>query len=128
VRVGIHAKVGSPSRQASGATYYGVLDMSGNVWEMVVMVSDPSGGTNGAPTYDGKWGDGVLDWATGQANESTWPLANPGGFGLRGGAWGEASHFQRVSSRSCSRPGHACIGGPRNPDGRDNDTGGRGAR
>jgi len=127
VRVGIHAKVGSPSREASGATYYGVLDMSGNVWEMVVMVSDPSGGTNGAPNYDGKWGDGVLDWATAQANESTWPLGNPAGFGLRGGSWSEASSAQRVSSRWCSRPGHTCAG-TRNPDGRFNDIGGRGAR
>jgi len=127
VRVGIHAKVGSPSREASGATYYGVLDMSGNVWEMVVMVSDPSGAV-GAPTYDGKRGDGVLDWATGQANESTWPVGNPAGFGLRGGSWSEASSAQRVSSRWCSRPGHTCMGGTRNPDVRSNDIGGRGAR
>jgi formylglycine-generating enzyme required for sulfatase activity len=126
VRVGIHAKVGSPSREASGATYYGVLDMSGNVWEMVVMVSDPAGNV-GSPTYDGKWGDGVLDWATGRANESTWPLGNPGGFGLRGGAWGNNWAPQRVSARSCSRPGHTCMG-TRNPDGRYNDAGGRGAR
>jgi formylglycine-generating enzyme required for sulfatase activity len=127
VRVGIHAKVGSPSREASGATYYGVLDMSGNVWEMVVMVSDPSGGTNGAPTYDGKWGDGVLDWATGQANESTWPLGNPGGFGLRGGSWSNGSEDQRVSARSCSRPGHNCSS-TRDPDNRNANHGGRGAR
>jgi formylglycine-generating enzyme required for sulfatase activity len=126
VRVGIHAKVGSPSREASGATYYGVLDMSGNVWEMVVMVSDPAGAV-GAPTYDGKWGDGVLDWATGQANETSWPLGNPAGFGLRGGSWSEASSALRVSSRWCSRPGHTCAG-TRNPDGRLNDIGGRGAR
>jgi formylglycine-generating enzyme required for sulfatase activity len=109
VRVGIHAKVGSPSREASGATYYGVLDMSGNVWEMVVMVSDPAGNV-GTPTYDGKWGDGVLDWATGQANESTWPLGNPAGFGFRGGSWGNTWEHQRVSSRWCSRPGHTCRG------------------
>jgi formylglycine-generating enzyme required for sulfatase activity len=126
VRVGIHAKVGSPSREASGATYYGVLDMSGNVWEMVVMVSNPAGNV-GSPTYDGKWGDGVLDWATGQANETTWPLANPGGFGLRGGSWTNSSEYQRVSARSCSYPGHTCSG-TRNPDSRLNTHGGRGAR
>jgi formylglycine-generating enzyme required for sulfatase activity len=126
VRVGIHAKVGSPSREASGATYYGVLDMSGNVWEMVVMVSDPAGNV-GVPAYDGKWGDGVLDWVTGRANETTWPLGNPGGFGMRGGSWTDGSQYQRVSSRWCSRPGHTCMG-TRNPDGRYNDAGGRGAR
>jgi len=126
VRVGIHAKVGSPSREASGATYYGVLDMSGNVWEQVVMVSDPAGEV-GAPTYDGKWGDGFLDWATGQANESTWPLGNPGGFGLRGGSWGNLWYDLRVSSRICSVPEHTCSW-TRNPDGRHEHHGGRGAR
>ena len=126
VRVGIHAKVGSPSREASGAAYYGVLDMSGNVWEMVVMVSDPTGEV-GSPTYDGKRGDGVLDWATGQANESTWPLGNPAGFGLRGGSWGNPWYDLRVSSRVCSVPGHNCSS-TRNPDGRHEHHGGRGAR
>jgi formylglycine-generating enzyme required for sulfatase activity len=126
VRVGIHAKVGSPSREASGATYYGVLDMSGNVWEMVVMVSDPAGNV-GSPAYQGNWGDGQLDWATGRANEASWPLNNPGGFGLRGGGWGNGRASQRVSARWCSRPGHTCMG-TRNPDGRFNDAGGRGAR
>lgn len=126
VRVGIHAKVGSPSREASGATYYGVLDMSGNVWEMVVMVSDPAGNV-GSPTYDGKWGDGVLDWATGQANETSWPLGNPGGFGFRGGTARTPWHDLRVSSRICSVAGYSC-GTARNPDGRGWDWGGRGAR
>jgi len=126
VRVGIHAKVGSTSRQASGATYYGVLDMSGNVWEMVVMVSDAAGNV-GSPAYEGNWGDGVLDWATGQANESTWPLGNPGGFGLRGGSWGNTWEALRVSARWCSRPGHDCSGN-RNPNVRHESHGGRGAR
>ncbi len=126
VRVGIHAKVGSPSREASGASYYGVLDMSGNVWEMVVMVSDPAGNV-GSPTYDGKWGDGVLDWATGRANETSWPLGNSAGFGLRGGFWSNGWEHQRVSARWCYRPGHTCVG-TRNPDGRNNNVGGRGAR
>lgn len=127
VRVGIHAKPGSPTREASGASYYGVLDLSGNVWEMVVMVSAPDG-TVGAPTYDGKWGDGVLDWTTGRANETTWPLGNPGGFGVRGGSWGNNWDAQRVSARGCSRPDHTCLGGTRNPDFRHEHHGGRGAR
>jgi formylglycine-generating enzyme required for sulfatase activity len=126
VRVGIHAKVGSPSREASGATYYGVLDMSGNVWEMVVMVSN-SAGNVGSPTYDGTWGDGELNWTTGQANQANWPLGNPAGFGLRGGSWGNVWYDQRVSARRCSYPGHACLS-TRNPNDRNNSVGGRGAR
>jgi len=123
VRVGIHAKVGSPSREASGAAYYGVLDMSGNVWEMVVMVSDPAGNV-GSPTYDGKWGDGVLDWATGQANETTWPLGNPAGYGFRGGSWQNTWEYLRVSARVWCRPGYP----GRDPNARGGSYGGRGAR
>ncbi|MCS7152363.1 MAG: formylglycine-generating enzyme family protein [Bacteroidia bacterium] len=126
VRVGIHAKPNSPSREASGASYYGVMDMSGNVWEMVVMVSAPDG-TVGSPTYTGNWGDGVLDWTTGTANQPSWPLGNPGGFGLRGGYWGNNWWEHRVSARNCSYPGHTCKN-TRNPDHRSSDAGGRGAR
>jgi len=100
--------------------------MSGNVWEMVVMVSDAAGNV-GSPAYEGNWGDGVLDWATGRANQPTWPLGNPGGFGMRGGSWGNPWHDLRVSSRICSRPGHTCNS-TRNPDGRHEHHGGRGAR
>lgn len=126
VRVGIHAKPGSPSRVASGASYYGVMDMSGNVWELVVMVSAPNG-TTGSPTYDGNWGDGVLDWTSGQANQPNWPLGNPGGFGFRGGGWGSDWRWHRVSQRWGCVPGHT-WGGTRNPGFRGSDTGGRGAR
>lgn len=126
VRVGIHAKPGSPTREASGAAYYGVMDMSGNVWEMVVMVSAPDG-TVGAPAYTGTWGDGVLDWATGQANQTDWPLGNPAGFGLRGGSWGNTAPSFRVSHRACSYPGHTCVS-TRNPSSRLSNVGGRGAR
>ncbi|MCS7297587.1 MAG: SUMF1/EgtB/PvdO family nonheme iron enzyme [Bacteroidia bacterium] len=126
VRVGIHAKPGSPSREASGASYYGAMDMSGNVYEMVVMVSAPDG-TVGQPTYTGVWGDGVLDWTNGQANQPNWPLGNPCGFGLRGGSWYQNPEDHRVSSRNCSRPGHTCAN-TRNPTQRSFEIGGRGAR
>lgn len=98
VRVGIHAKPNSPSRQASGAAYYGVFDMSGNVWEMVIMVSSAS--CSGADAFTGSWGngDGV-------------PPASWGGddhFGLRGGAWnssGWGGGPLRVSDKSQCYPG-----------------------
>lgn len=129
VRVGIHAKPGSPSREASGASYYGVMDMSGNVWEMVVIVSGPDG-TVGTPAFTGSWGDGVLDWTSGRANQADWPLGNPGGFGFRGGSWGNDWRDQRVAARNCSYPGHGCAncGNARNPDCRHQHHGGRGAR
>ncbi len=126
VRVGIHAKPTSPNREASGATYYGVLDMSGNVWEMVVMVSDPAGNV-GTPAYAGSWGDGVLDWTSGLANQADWPLGNPGGFGFRGGSWYDDWRYLRVSNRFYCRPGHN-GGSNRNPNGRGFNHNGRGAR
>jgi formylglycine-generating enzyme required for sulfatase activity len=118
--------VGSASREASGASYYGVLDMSGNVWEMVVMVSDAAGNV-GSPSYQGNWGDGQLDWSTGRANQPSWPLGNPAGFGLRGGSWYDGWQDQRVSARRCSRPGHTCLNN-RDPNERESYVGGRGAR
>lgn len=127
-RVGIHAKPNSPSRQASGATFYGVMDMSGNVWEFVIMVSAPNGSASGSPTFDGALGDGALDWTTGKANVSTWPSANPAGFGLRGGSWADGDPNRlRISDRHCSNPGHGCVGS-RNPSHREYHNGGRGAR
>lgn len=125
VRVGIHAKPASPSREASGASYYGVMDMSGNVWEKVVMVSAPNG-TVGSPTYDGTWGDGVLNWTTGEANQPTWPLDNPGGWGYRGGGWDNDWRWHRISARVGCVAGHTWDN--RNPYARGATHGGRGAR
>lgn len=126
VRVGIHAKGANLSREASGASYYGVMDLSGNLWEMVVMVSDAAGNI-GSPSYVGSWGDGKLNWTTGQANQSDWPLGNPAGFGFRGGSWGNDWRYQRVSARAACYPGHGSSNN-RNPNTRHSHYGGRGAR
>lgn len=66
------------SRREAGAGYYGVMEMSGNLWEQCV-VSNPAG-LNFVPTT----GDGSLN-ADGRANEISWPDAT--GAGHRGGAW-----------------------------------------
>lgn len=122
-RVGIHARA-YPSRIANGVAYYGPLDMSGNVWEQVVMVAGPDGTASSSPTYDGSWGDGMLDWTTHQANVSTWPLGNPCARDLRGGSWANDPHHQRISARFWCYPGHSL----RDPSTRQNTWGGRGAR
>jgi formylglycine-generating enzyme required for sulfatase activity len=65
------------NRLKSGATYYGVMEMSGNVWEMVVNLS--GSGT----VFIGNNGNGMLS-ATGEADEG-WVADN--GAGYKGGAW-----------------------------------------
>jgi formylglycine-generating enzyme required for sulfatase activity len=101
VRVGIFLDTHPPtvmnptiSRQATGASYYWVFELSGNVWERAVGI-----GSTAARTYDGHHGDGAID-AMGQANEPTWPNLSGGGAGYRGGNWFRWSNWARVSSRA----------------------------
>jgi formylglycine-generating enzyme required for sulfatase activity len=65
-------------RAAAGAGFYGVMELSGNLWEQCVTVN-----TQGL-TYTGDLGDGLLD-EQGRANTPGWPGAD--GAGFRGGGW-----------------------------------------
>ncbi len=70
----------STDRLSIGASYYGVLEMSGNLWELCVV-------TNKAGlTFSGNNGDGVLG-NQGYADEPNWPGKAGKGAGFRGGAW-----------------------------------------
>jgi len=67
-RVGFAAK-SNTTRTTSGATYYGVMDMTGNAWEGTVMV------TNGS-TFQGYAGDGLLS-SDHYYQQNTWfPIGN----------------------------------------------------
>jgi formylglycine-generating enzyme required for sulfatase activity len=104
VRVGIFA--GNPAntgRLTSGASFYGIMELSGNVWEMAVMVRFADG-----RNYTGNHGDGVLN-TVGDANQSFWPAAiyNPApeislmaGIGIKGGAFNRSSSYHLVSYRA----------------------------
>lgn len=94
IRVGALA-TGSSGRLSSGAAYYGVMEMSGNVWETVIGTYY----TNGT-AYNGTLGDGTLT-ATGFANQSTWPTSNTSnnGVGIRGGSWVNTVPFICTSDR-----------------------------
>jgi len=81
-RVGIYATAAS-GRTASGASYWGIMEMSGNLWELPVTVGNPNG-----RLFTGALGDGKLDPTTGNANADYWPGTTASGAGLRGG------HFQ----------------------------------
>lgn len=65
-------------RAAAGAGFYGVMELSGNLWEQCVTVNAQG------LTYTGDLGDGRLD-EQGQANTPGWPASN--GAGFRGGGW-----------------------------------------
>lgn len=109
LRCGIFA-TGSSTREKSGASYYGVMEMSGNLWECCITVAkycynnSTWNNETGASSFDGQHGDGVLD-ASGYANVSNWPspTAESGwtayGSSIRGGAWDSTVAELRVSVR-----------------------------
>lgn len=102
------------TRVASGAGYYGAMDLSGNLWEFCVTV----GNAYGRPFNGAKHGNGALN-SSGDANVSTWPVADTHGTGTRGGGWMSNYLLLRTSDRY--------AGGMSRP-GRDGDYGGRGVR
>ena len=72
---------GIPEKVNDGASYYGVRNLSGNLWERCVTVGHKLG-----RVYDAQHGDGELD-ADGFANVSNWPGKDGAGAGNRGGVW-----------------------------------------
>ncbi|MBK8575033.1 MAG: SUMF1/EgtB/PvdO family nonheme iron enzyme [Elusimicrobia bacterium] len=91
-RVGIYA-TGSSTREQAGASYWGIMELSGNVWERSVTIGHATG-----RAFTGLMGDGVLT-TSGNANVSLWPGTDAGGAGFRGGSWTNAAVFARTSDR-----------------------------
>ncbi len=98
-RVGSFAGAAT-TRHTSGASYFGVMDLSGNLWKRPVSV----GGSTGR-SFDGMHGDGSLS-VNGNATVSTWPgysgsevTGATAGSGFRGGAWNSGATYARVSDR-----------------------------
>jgi formylglycine-generating enzyme required for sulfatase activity len=121
------------TRISSGASYYGIMDLSGSMNEFTVATQNTAG-----RVYTGKQGDGLLT-AAGNANENYWPGVNGfstgeynGGDGVsfddgtktRGGSWQDSFVRLNISNRA-SFPGglgttldtgsiiSTCIGGIR---------------
>ena len=130
MRVGTFATASS-SRVVAGTGYYGIMELTGNVWEIVAGVGVPSG-----RSYTGVHGNGVLT-AAGFADVDFWPGSNgnatPGtpnttpntgstsfaGMMFRGGSFAD-NNWLRTSDRSY--PAWNGLGG------RDLRIGGRGVR
>lgn len=74
LRVGIFADATGDSRINSGASYYGVLDLTGNLSEQMVNITS----TNGR-NFAGTHGNGAIG-TNGEHNVSTWPTGSGNGY------------------------------------------------
>ena len=84
LRVGIFAANGlNNSRLTSGASYWGIMELSGNLWEFCI----------GSYFYAGGQGDGILD-SNGNNNEPNWFESL-----WRGGSWANYAASSQVSDR-----------------------------
>ncbi len=99
VRVGMFAKENT-DRVGAGASFYGILDLSGNLAERTVTIGNEAG-----RKFAGKHGNGNLNDA-GNATVSTWPGYSTGngvsgaeGSGYRGGNWFNAIAFMHTADR-----------------------------
>lgn len=92
VRVGIFATA-STSRSQAGASYYGAMDLSGDLWERVVSINDAG------RSFTGTHGNGSLGADGNASGNSDWPGTSASGSGFRGGDWTDPSDRMRVSDR-----------------------------
>ncbi|MCK5148099.1 SUMF1/EgtB/PvdO family nonheme iron enzyme [bacterium] len=103
IRCGIFASSTS-SRTEAGATYYGIMEMCGNLWERTVSIANIEG-----RAFSGTHGDGVIS-TNGYATNSDWPgyisgeVTEAQGANFRGGSFSSVTLTveHRVSSRRYS--------------------------
>lgn len=98
IRVGSFAN-GSTTREQSGAGYWGIMELSGDVWERTV-----SAGNDTGRSFTGNHGNGELT-PEGNGAVTAWPgmqaqgITGTSGAGLRGGSWVNSLTELRVSYR-----------------------------
>jgi len=94
LRVGIFAAHASNTgRVTSGSTYYGIMEMSGNLWERAVTIGNATG-----RNFTDENGNGILT-ANGDANITNCPDNSAVGSGFRGGNWRNNNDYCRTSDR-----------------------------
>lgn len=107
------------NRILSGSSYFGCMEMSGNVWELVVTITEEG------VEYQGNHGDGELDFL-GYANQESWPdNLSAKGVGFKGGAW-NSGIFDIGTYRDLAVSDRFYINW--SPNTRRNTSGGRGVR
>lgn len=85
------------TRSGAGSSYYGVLDLAGNLWEQTYQCGYYNGARVSIPTFTGVLGDGALD-ASGNANASNWGTSVTVSI-VRGGNWEHTAQRAQVSDR-----------------------------
>lgn len=96
VRCGIFAASAvNATREETGGTFYGIMELSGNLFERLISIGAPD-----FRSFEGTHGNGSLT-AAGAANVSTWPIGSTR-TAFRGGSYLNSSAFMRVSDRSVS--------------------------
>ncbi|WP_055443009.1 SUMF1/EgtB/PvdO family nonheme iron enzyme [Lacinutrix himadriensis] len=95
VRNGIFAASAiNKNREETGGSYYGVMELSGNLYERCVSV-----GTLRGRLFTGNHGNGIIS-STGNSTASFWPnFATGDGFSYRGGGYFNGANFLRISDR-----------------------------
>ncbi len=82
------------TRASSGASYYGIMELTGNLYERPVTLGRLTG-----RLFSGGNGDGYIN-TMGEANSSSWPISDAIGVGYRGGSWYLYPLYLRLSDRS----------------------------
>lgn len=95
LKVGFSAS-GTSGRASSGASYYGTMEMAGNVNDMVVNLSSEG------VTFTGTLGDGNI-LPNGLANAAGWPSITSTGVGFKGGAYDSSPGGYTVNGAGYAR-------------------------
>jgi len=82
------------TRQSSGGSFYGIMEMSGNIYEIVVSADVPG------RTFTSKHGDGNLGGATQNFDVAEWYNGSPGFYGYRGDHYGQSPFYYSYASIS----------------------------
>ncbi len=107
VRVGMFARTTGSNRTVSGATYYGVMNMSDNLHEVCISIVNAQGKAIDATVH----GDGYLG-ADGRTDITTWQPFQA--YGLRGSAFNSPLLQGRISDRTNDNLFTAVYGGDTN--------------
>ena len=88
----------NPSREETGGSYFGVMEFTGNLWELVITVGNAEG-----RQFTGLHGNGVINADGNSTVGSTWPnvtsIPIADGTGLRGGSVVSLTNRLTISNR-----------------------------
>ncbi|WP_089687350.1 SUMF1/EgtB/PvdO family nonheme iron enzyme [Catalinimonas alkaloidigena] len=80
------------NREETGGSYYGIMELTGNLYERCISVGIVQG-----RVFTGQHGNGSLT-ITGSHDVAAWPVGNEG-IAYRGGSYANASEYLRLSDR-----------------------------